>query len=85
MRLASFQVAKTASTHAVPSMNWTNRMTVPAVRAKEFAELTACYQEALKDRGALDCTYRLWSDMTAAERAKAAKALPSTANNWYVN
>ena len=62
-----------------------NRMTVPVVRAKKFAELSACYQEALKDRGALDCTYKLWSEMTAAEKAKVAKRLPSTANNWYVN
>lgn len=64
---------------------WTNRMTVPMVRAKEFADLVACYQEALKDRGALDCTYKLWSEMTAAEKSKAAKKLPNTANNWYVN
>lgn len=64
---------------------WTNRLTLPVVRAKEFAELSACYQEALKDRGALDCTYKLWSQMTAAEKAKASKRLPSTANNWYVN
>jgi hypothetical protein len=64
---------------------WANRMTVPVDRAKEFAELSACYQEALKDRGALDCTYKLWSEMTAAEKAKVAKRLPSTANNWYVN
>ena len=64
---------------------WTNRLTVPVVRAKEFEELSACYQEALKDRGALDCTYKLWNEMTAAEKAKARKQLPSTANNWYVN
>ena len=64
---------------------WANRMTVPVVRAKEFAELSACYREALKDRGALDCTYKLWSEMTTAEKAKVAKRLPSTANNWYVN
>ncbi len=67
------------------SYYWGNRMTVPVVRAKEFAELSACYQEALKDRGALDCTYKLWSEMTAAEKAKVSKRLPSTANNWYVN
>ena len=67
------------------SDDWANRMTVPVVRTKEFAELSACYQEALKERGALDCTYRLWSDMTAAEKAKVAKTLPSAANNWYVN
>ena len=67
------------------SAYWTNRLTVPVVRSKEFAELSACYQEALKDRGALDCTYKLWSEMTAAEKAKAGKRLPSTANNWYVN
>ena len=67
------------------SNHWANRMTVPVVRVKKFAELSACYQEALKDRGALDCTYKLWSEMTAAEKAKAAKRLPNTANNWYVN
>ena len=64
---------------------WTNRMTEPVVRIKEFAELSACYQEALKDRGALDCTYKLWSEMSAAEKAKANKKLPNTSNNWYVN
>ena len=64
---------------------WTNRLTVPVVRAKEFEELSACYQEALKDRGALDCTYKLWSEMTSAEKSKARKKIPSTANNWYVN
>ena len=75
------------NSYSLKSMNgyWTNRMTVPVVRAKEFAELSACYREALKDRGALDCTYKLWSEMTSAEKAKAAKKLPSTANNWYVN
>ena len=80
-------VARTANTtrSLIMSDDWTNRMTVPVVRAKEFAELSACYQEALKDRGALDCTYKLWSEMTAAEKAKVAKRLPSTANNWYVN
>ena len=83
----SVRVARTAG--KTPSLGmsdyWANRMTVPVVRAKEFAELSACYQEALKDRGALDCTYKLWSEMTAAEKAKVAKRLPSTANNWYVN
>ena len=64
---------------------WTNRLTVPVVRAKEFAVLSACYQEALKDRGALDCTYKLWSEMSAAEKNKITKKLPSTTNNWYVN
>ena len=64
---------------------WTNRLTVPVVRAKEFVELSACYQEALRDRGALDCTYKLWSEMTAAEKAKAGKRLQGTANLWYVN
>ena len=80
-------VARTANTtrSLIMSNDWTNRMTVPVVRAKEFAELSACYQEALKDRGALDCTYKLWSEMTASEKAKVAKRLPSTANNWYVN
>ena len=67
------------------SNDWPNRLTMPVERVKEFAELSACYQEALKDRGALDCTYKLWSQMTAAEKAKASKRLPSTANNWYVN
>ena len=67
------------------SDDWTNRMTIPVVRAKEFAELSACYQEALRDRGALDCTHKIWSKMTAAEKAKAGKRLSSTANNWYVN
>ena len=52
---------------------WVNRMTVPVVRPKEFAELSACYQEALKDRGALDCTYKLWSEMTAAEKSQSSK------------
>ena len=65
--------------------DWTNRLTVPVVRAKEFAELSACYQEALKDRGALDCTYKLWPEMSAAEKNKITKKLSSTANNWYVN
>ena len=65
--------------------NWANRLTIPVERVKEFAELSACYQEALKDRGAIDSTYKLWSEMTAAEKAKAGKRLPSTANNWYVN
>ena len=64
---------------------WANRMTEPVVRAKEFAELSACYREALKDRGALDCTYKLWSEMTSAEKAKISKKLPDTSNNWYVN
>lgn len=64
---------------------WTNRLTVPVVRAKEFVELSACYQEALRDRGALDSTYKIWSEMTAAEKAKAGKRLQSTANLWYVN
>ena len=67
------------------SDDWTNRMTIPVVRAKEFAELSACYQEALRDRGALDCTHKIWFEMTAAEKAKAGKRLPSTANYWYVN
>ena len=69
------------------SMNdsWTNRLTIPVERVKEFAELSACYQEALKDRGAIDCTYKLWSEMSTAEKTKARKSLPSTANNWYVN
>ena len=67
------------------SDDWTNRMTIPVVRATEFAELSACYQEALRDRGALDCTHKIWSEMTAAEKAKAGKRLSSTANNWYVN
>ena len=67
------------------SMTWANRMTTPVLRAKEFAELTACYQEALKDRGALDCTYKLWSEMTAAEKAKLAKKMPNAMNNWHVN
>jgi len=64
---------------------WTNRLTVPVVRVKEFEELSACYQEALKDRGVLDCNYKLWNEMTAAEKAKARKQLPNMANNWYVN
>ena len=67
------------------SNDWANRLTTPVERVKEFAELSACYQEALKDRGAIDCTYKLWSEMTAAEKTKARKKLPSTANNWYVN
>ena len=67
------------------SNDWPNRLTVPVERVKEFAELSACYQEALKDRGAIDCTYKLWSEMTAAEKTKARKKLPSTVNNWYVN
>ena len=67
------------------SNDWANRLTIPVERVKEFEELSACYQEALKDRGAIDCTYKLWSEMTAAEKAKAGKRLPSTANNWYVN
>ena len=65
--------------------SWTNRLTIPVERVKEFVELSACYQEALKDRGAIDCTYKLWSEMSAAEKTKARKSLPSTANNWYVN
>ena len=68
------------------SNDWTNRLTVPVERVKEFAELSACYQEALKDRGAIDCTYKLWSEMTAAERTKAKAKMPKLpANNWYVN
>ena len=67
------------------SNDWANRLTIPVERVKEFAELSACYQEALKDRGAIDSTYKLWSEMTAAEKNKARKKLPSTANNWYVN
>ena len=65
--------------------SWTNRLTIPVVRVTTFAELTASYQEALKDRGALDATYKMWSEMTAAEKTKARKKRPSTANNWYVN
>ena len=67
------------------SNDWANRLTIPVERVKEFSELSACYQEALKDRGAIDCTYKLWSEMTAAEKTKARKKRPSTANNWYVN
>ena len=65
---------------------WTNRLTVPVDHVTSFAELTASYQEALKDRGALDSTYKLWSEMTAAERTKAKAKMPKLpANNWYVN
>jgi|TARA_Y100000589_G_scaffold42102_1_gene35349 hypothetical protein len=66
--------------------SWTNRLTIPVVRVTTFAELTASYQEALKDRGALDATYKMWSEMTAAEKAKAKAKMPKLpANNWYVN
>ena len=84
---SSLIMARTVSKTDFLNMSdyWTNRMTVPVVRAKEFAELLACYREALKDRGALDCTYKLWSEMTTAEKAKAGKRVQSTVNSWYVN
>ena len=66
--------------------SWTNRLTIPVDRITTFAELTASYQEALKDRGALDVTYKLWHEMTSAEKAKAKARMPKLpVNNWYVN
>ena len=65
---------------------WTNRLTIPVDRITTFAELTASYQEALKDRGALDVTYKLWNEMTSAEKAKAKARMPKLpVNNRYVN
>ena len=65
---------------------WSNRLTIPVVRHTVFAELTACYQQDLKDRGALDATYKLWSEMTAAEKNRVKAAMPKlTIQNWYVN
>ena len=64
---------------------WTDRITIPVVHAAEFAELSACYQEALKDRGTLECTYKFWSEMNPSEKAKGTKNLPSMTNNLYIN